>query len=141
MFTGTHDHTLHLLIIIIRTFMPIRYRMNTEWFTLQVAKFYIRAALTNRKKVNQWLSLFMLPSSMVRIIFRPISLNFFSISLFPLILQLGSGLHLPIESLLWHLGQLPSGRLSKIVDSEATTKAATIMISRSADFISSKKEI
>ena len=90
--------------------------------------------------MNHWLSLFMLSSSMVRIIFRPISLNFFSISLFPLILQLGSGLHLPIESLLWHLGQLPSGRLSKIVDSEATTKAVTIMISRSADFISSKKE-
>ena len=40
MFAGTHDHTLHLLIIIIRTFMPIRYRMTAEWFTLQVAKFY-----------------------------------------------------------------------------------------------------
>ena len=49
MFAGTHDHTLHLLIIIIRTFMPIRYRMTAEWFTLQVAKFYT-CSINNSKE-------------------------------------------------------------------------------------------
>ena len=139
MFTGTHDHTLHLLIIIIRTFMPIRYRMTAEWFTLQVAKFYTCSINNSKESESLVVSLYVVFVHGTYH-FLPISLNFFSISLFPLLLQLGSGLHLPIESLLWHLGQLPSGRLSKIVDSEATTKAATIMISRSVDFISSKKK-
>ena len=40
MFTSTNDHTPHLLITTFSTFRPLRLTMNTDWFTLQVAKIY-----------------------------------------------------------------------------------------------------
>ena len=49
MFTSTYNHTPHLLITSFSTFRPLRITMNTEWFTLQVAKTYT-CSISNSKE-------------------------------------------------------------------------------------------